>query len=118
MRQALVYGDSLSWGMVPNTRERLPFHLRWSGVAESDPEEEGVEETPGGGDAQVGGCVGGQTAVVCRSEFCRNGAMDLVQLLLALAARGKSPFDRTCDSVSIPFRRGSRMPRRRVRVCR
>jgi lysophospholipase L1-like esterase len=36
MRQILVYGDSLSWGIIPNTRERLPFHLRWPGVAEAE----------------------------------------------------------------------------------
>ena len=36
MRQVLVYGDSLSWGIIPNTRERLPFHLRWPGVAEAE----------------------------------------------------------------------------------
>ena len=36
MRQILVYGDSLSWGIIPNTRERLPFHQRWPGVAEAE----------------------------------------------------------------------------------
>src|SRR5687768_3426623 len=41
---------------------------------------EGGEETLGGDDEQVGGCVGGQTAVVCRSEFCRDDAMDLVHV--------------------------------------
>gem|GEM_PF-6908357 len=25
MHQILVYGDSLSWGIIPNTRERLEF---------------------------------------------------------------------------------------------
>jgi lysophospholipase L1-like esterase len=34
MRQILVYADSLSWGIVPNTRERLPFVARWPGVME------------------------------------------------------------------------------------
>jgi lysophospholipase L1-like esterase len=32
--QILVYGDSLSWGIVPNTRRRLPFEERWPGVLE------------------------------------------------------------------------------------
>lgn len=31
----LVYGDSLSWGIIPNTRRRLPFDLRWPGVMET-----------------------------------------------------------------------------------
>jgi lysophospholipase L1-like esterase len=35
MRQILVYGDSLTWGIIPNTRRRLPFHQRWPGVLEA-----------------------------------------------------------------------------------
>ena len=34
MRQILVYGDSLSWGIVPDTRERLDHERRWPGVLE------------------------------------------------------------------------------------
>jgi lysophospholipase L1-like esterase len=34
MHQVLVYGDSLSWGIVPETRVRLPFDQRWPGVLE------------------------------------------------------------------------------------
>ena len=34
MQQILVYGDSLSWGIVPGTRQRLAFALRWPGVME------------------------------------------------------------------------------------
>jgi lysophospholipase L1-like esterase len=30
-----VYGDSLTWGIVPNTRERFPFEVRWPGVMEN-----------------------------------------------------------------------------------
>jgi lysophospholipase L1-like esterase len=30
----LVYGDSLSWGIIPNTRRRLSFAERWPGVME------------------------------------------------------------------------------------
>jgi len=35
MQQVLVYADSLSWGMIPNTRDRLPFDERWPGVLEN-----------------------------------------------------------------------------------
>ena len=35
MEQILVYGDSLTWGIVPDTRNRLPFELRWPGVLEA-----------------------------------------------------------------------------------
>ena len=34
MQQILVYGDSLSWGLVPNSRQRLAFTERWPGVME------------------------------------------------------------------------------------
>jgi lysophospholipase L1-like esterase len=34
MRQILVYGDSLTWGIVPGTRSRLAFAERWPGVLE------------------------------------------------------------------------------------
>jgi lysophospholipase L1-like esterase len=34
MQQILVYSDSLSWGIVPTTRRRLPFDARWPGVME------------------------------------------------------------------------------------
>ena len=35
MQQILLYGDSLSWGLIPNTRNRLPFDARWPGVMET-----------------------------------------------------------------------------------
>jgi lysophospholipase L1-like esterase len=34
MEQILVYSDSLTWGIIPNTRNRLPFEQRWPGVLE------------------------------------------------------------------------------------
>lgn len=34
MQQILVYGDSLAWGIVPGTRERLAPGERWPGVLE------------------------------------------------------------------------------------
>ena len=36
MRQILVYGDSLTWGIIPDTRRRLPFEARWPGVLEHE----------------------------------------------------------------------------------
>lgn len=35
MQHLLVYADSLSWGIVPGTRQRLPFDARWPGVMEN-----------------------------------------------------------------------------------
>jgi len=34
MRHILVYADSLSWGIVPGSRKRHPFTVRWPGVLE------------------------------------------------------------------------------------
>jgi lysophospholipase L1-like esterase len=36
MLQILVYSDSLSWGIIPNTRRRLSFDERWPGVLENE----------------------------------------------------------------------------------
>lgn len=36
MRQILVYGDSLTWGIIPHTRLRLAFAARWPGVLEGE----------------------------------------------------------------------------------
>lgn len=36
MKQILVYSDSLSWGIIPTTRQRLPFVQRWPGVLENE----------------------------------------------------------------------------------
>lgn len=34
MQHILVYSDSLSWGIIPMTRKRLPFEQRWPGAME------------------------------------------------------------------------------------
>jgi lysophospholipase L1-like esterase len=34
MQHILVYSDSLTWGIIPNTRKRLPSEQRWPGVLE------------------------------------------------------------------------------------
>lgn len=36
MQQILVYADSLTWGIIPNTRRRLPFDQRWPGRMEHE----------------------------------------------------------------------------------
>jgi len=42
MHHILVYSDSLSWGIIPLTRQRLPFEQRWPGVMEMALGEEGT----------------------------------------------------------------------------
>ena len=34
MLHVLVYSDSLTWGIIPNTRRRLAFEQRWPGILE------------------------------------------------------------------------------------
>jgi lysophospholipase L1-like esterase len=41
-QQILVYGDSLTWGIIPNTRKRLEFDERWPGVLENQLNEAGL----------------------------------------------------------------------------
>jgi lysophospholipase L1-like esterase len=36
MHHILVYGDSLTWGIIPGTRERLVFERRWPRVFERE----------------------------------------------------------------------------------
>lgn len=35
MQHILVYSDSLSWGIIPTTRRRLPFEARWPAIMEA-----------------------------------------------------------------------------------
>jgi lysophospholipase L1-like esterase len=35
VQHIFVYGDSLTWGIVPNTRKRFPFDERWPGILEN-----------------------------------------------------------------------------------
>ena len=34
MKHILVYSDSISWGIIPMSRNRLPFDQRWPGILE------------------------------------------------------------------------------------
>src|SRR5260370_42269323 len=42
MYNIIVYADSLTWGIIPNTRERLPFDDRWPGVLENNLRDAGL----------------------------------------------------------------------------
>ena len=43
MQDILVYADSLSWGIIPLTRGRLPFEARWPGVMEAALKTQGLD---------------------------------------------------------------------------
>jgi lysophospholipase L1-like esterase len=42
VHHVLVYSDSLTWGIVPNTRNRLAFDERWPGVLENTLNDRGL----------------------------------------------------------------------------
>ncbi len=41
MEQILIYSDSLTWGLIPNSRERFTFEKRWPGVFENELKKKG-----------------------------------------------------------------------------
>lgn len=57
MQHILVYSDSLSWGIVPMTRRRLPFEHRWPGVMEM------ALCSAGGGVRVIEDCLNGRRTV-------------------------------------------------------
>jgi len=42
MNQILVYADSLSWGIIPDTRSRFRFNQRWPGIVEVELQRAGI----------------------------------------------------------------------------
>ena len=42
MHQILVYADSLSWGIIPDTRSRFRFDQRWPGIVELELQRAGI----------------------------------------------------------------------------
>lgn len=83
MEHIFVYGDSMSWGIVPGSRRRLPFEARWPGVLE-------VELCRGGRDVRVTeDCLNGRRTV-WEDPFKagRNGRLGIEQRIEA-----QSPLD-------------------------
>jgi lysophospholipase L1-like esterase len=42
MHQILIYADSLSWGIIPDTRSRFRFNQRWPGIVEIELQKMGL----------------------------------------------------------------------------
>src|SRR5580693_4127706 len=94
MKQILVYADSLSWGIIPLTRNRLPFAQRWPGIMEQ-------ELARAGHDARVlEDCLNGRRTVFEDPYLPgRNGQQGLAQriemhspLALAILMLGTNDF--------------------------
>ena len=84
MHQVLVYADSLTWGIIPNTRQRLPFDDRWPGVLENKLVESGLRVRV------IEDCLNGRRTV-WEDPFKtgRNGRQGLAQRI----ASGQAPVD-------------------------
>jgi lysophospholipase L1-like esterase len=97
MQSILVFGDSVSWGMVPGTRKRFPFDKRWPGRLESLLEDEGMKVRV------IENCLSGRRTVWDDPfRTGRNGAIDLQQaiemnapLSLVIIALGLNDFYNT-----------------------
>lgn len=97
MQQILVYGDSVSWGMIPGTRNRFPFHKRWPGRLEEELGKDGMAVRV------IENCLAGRRTV-WEDPFRpgRNGAMGLHEaiemnspLALVIIALGLNDFYNT-----------------------
>jgi lysophospholipase L1-like esterase len=54
MKNVLCYGDSLSWGIIPGTRDRYPYNKRWPGI---------LQARLGAGVRIIEECLNGRTTV-------------------------------------------------------
>lgn len=100
MEQVLIYSDSLTWGIIPNTRDRLPFAKRWPGVFETALGHAGREIRI------VENCLNGRrTAWSDPFKPGRNGAEGLAQVIemhaplkLVILMLGTNDFQCTHDN--------------------
>lgn len=97
MKQILVYGDSVSWGMIPGTRGRFPFDKRWPGHMEVKLRTQGLDVRV------IENCLAGRCTVWSdRFRVGRNGAEGLHEavemnapLALVIIALGINDFYNT-----------------------
>lgn len=76
MKNILVYADSLSWGIIPETRNRLAFEARWPGVLEN------TLITQGKKIRVIENCLNGRRTVLDDPfKAGRNGAAGLAQVI-------------------------------------
>ena len=100
MEQILIYSDSLTWGIIPNTRNRLPFDKRWPGVFEKSLSEMGK------GVRVVENCLNGRRTVWSDPfKDGRDGSNGLAQVIemhsplkLVILMLGTNDFQCTHDN--------------------
>ena len=89
MRQILVYADSLTWGIAPNTRRRLPLAARWPGVMEAALLERGLSVRV------IEDCLNGRrTAFEDPYRPGRNGLVGLEHFLEIFTNRAERSLER------------------------
>ena len=78
MKQILVYSDSISWGLIPGTRQRLPITKRWCGIMQTTLSSHGLN-------IQLAeNCLNGRrSAWADPQKDGRNGSIGLAQLIEA-----------------------------------
>ena len=65
MKQILCFGDSNTWGYVPETKKRFPWGIRWTSILQdklADKKIHIIEE----------GLCGRTTVYDCKSHYCNN----------------------------------------------
>ena len=100
MEQILVYSDSLTWGIIPDTRRRLPFGERWPGILEKSLAEAGKNIRV------IENCLNGRrTAWSDPFKEGRDGSLGLSQVIemhsplkLVIIMLGTNDFQRTHDN--------------------
>jgi len=100
MDDILIYSDSLTWGIIPNTRNRLPFDRRWPGLFEASLRELGLDVRI------IENCLNGRRTVWSDPfKPGRDGSQDLAQVIemhsplkLVILMLGSNDFQCTNDN--------------------
>lgn len=108
MQHVLLYSDSLSWGIVPGSRVRLPFSARWAGVMEHGLHARGQDVRI------IEDCLNGRTTVLDDPvRPGRNGLHGLAQrieahspLALVILMLGTNDFQATFEHTAQDAARG------------
>lgn len=100
MKQILIYADSLTWGLIPNTRNRFSFNKRWPGVFEEHLNNSGHDVRV------IENCLNGRRTVWSDPfKAGRDGSIGLAQVLeinsplsLVILMLGTNDFQDTHDN--------------------
>lgn len=108
MKQILVYADSLSWGIIPMSRNRFAFHERWPGILELRLKSEGKNVRV------IEDCLNGRRTMYEDSvKLGRNGLIGLAQrieinspLSLVILMLGTNDFQANHEHTALDAKNG------------